>query len=103
MAKRKCIDCDEARIYSRRMALSIRKRSVETKARHLAARRGLSMTGAIEQALDNELARDHSVKEREFQEALAKLRNAQASFAANPPSGLTEQDIMGWDENGLPT
>ena len=85
------------------MALSIRKQSVEHKARALANRRGLTMTGAIEQALDNELARDETTKEREFQEALAKLRKVQASYAANPRSGLTEQDIMGWDENGLPT
>ncbi len=85
------------------MALSIRKQSVETKVRYLAGRRGLTMTGAIEQALDNELARDEARKEAEFQDAWAIVREAQAAYAAAPSTGLTEQDIMGWDENGLPT
>lgn len=85
------------------MAMSIRKQSVETKARALAARRGISMTGAIEQALDNEIARDEARKEAEFQEALAIVREASRAYMAAPSTGLTEQDIMGWDENGLPT
>jgi antitoxin VapB len=85
------------------MALSIRKQSVETKARALASRRGLTMTGVIEQALDNEIARDAAIKEAEFAEAWSIVREAQAAYAAAPSTGLTEQDIMGWDENGLPT
>ena len=85
------------------MALSIRKQSVETKARQVAARHGLTMTGAIERALDNEIARDEVRREAEFQEALAIVREAQLAYAAAGDNGLTEQDIMGWDENGLPT
>jgi antitoxin VapB len=85
------------------MAISIRKQSVESNARALADRRGVSMTGAIELALDNELARDAATKEAEFEEAWAIVREAQAAYAAAPSTGLTEQDIMGWDENGLPT
>ena len=85
------------------MALSIRKQSVETKARQVAARHGLTMTGAIERALDNEIARDEERKEAEFQEALVIVRAAQLAYAAAGDNGLTEQDIMGWDENGLPT
>jgi antitoxin VapB len=85
------------------MALSIRKQSVETKARALASRRGLTMTGVIEQALDNEIAKDETAREIEFQEALAIVREASRAYMAAPSTGLTEQDIMGWDENGLPT
>jgi antitoxin VapB len=85
------------------MALSIRKQSVETKARQVAARHGLTMTGAIERALDNEIAREDDDDEAEFQKTLAELKEISRAYLAHPPSGLTEQDIMGWDENGLPT
>lgn len=85
------------------MALSIRKQSVELKARALAARRGLTMTGAIEQALDHELARDEGEKEERRRRARAIVREIQDAVAALPDSGLTEDEIMGWDENGLPT
>ena len=85
------------------MALSIRKQSVETKARQVAARHGLTMTGAIERALDNEIARDEADFETELQETIAMLRENSRAYMAAPSTGLTEQDIMGWDENGLPT
>lgn len=85
------------------MALSIRKQSVELKARALADRRGLTMTGAIEEALDNELARDEGEKEERRRRARAIVREIQEAVAAMPDSGLTEDEIMGWDENGLPT
>lgn len=84
------------------MALSIRKQSVETKARQVAARHGLTMTGAIELALDNEIAREQNDEEAEFQRTLAELKEISRSYLALPSTGLTEQDIMGWDENGLP-
>jgi antitoxin VapB len=85
------------------MALSIRKQSVETKARYLASRRGISMTGAIEQALDNEIAKDEEDKDAEFERVWKQVREIQKAYAAAGWNGLTEQDIMGWDENGLPT
>jgi hypothetical protein len=85
------------------MGMSIRKQSVETKARYLAGRWGLTMTGAIEQALDNEIERDAAAKEAEFQAVWAQVREIQKAYAAAEPTGLTEQDIMGWDEDGLPT
>ena len=85
------------------MAMSIRKQSVEAKARTLADRRGITMTGAIEQALDNEIARDEDVKEERRRRMRAAVREIQDRVAALPDSGLTEDEIMGWDENGLPT
>jgi antitoxin VapB len=85
------------------MAISIRKQSVETKARHVAMRRGLTMTGAIELALDNEIARDKASKEAEFERVWTDLQEISRSYMAKPATGLTEQDIMGWDENGLPS
>lgn len=99
----KCIDTLAFCIYTSGMALSIRKHSVEGKARTLAARRGVSMTAVIEEALDKELARDEATIEAEYQEALAMLRPIQDAYAAAPKTGLSEQDIMGWDEDGLPT
>lgn len=85
------------------MALSIRKQSVELKARTLADRRGMTMTGVIEQALDNELLRDDEAKEERRRRAWAVVREVQDAVAAMPDNGLTEDQIMGWDENGLPT
>lgn len=81
------------------MALSIRNRSVEDKVRLLASRRRTSLTQAIEQAVDNELARQSS-KEEAF---LARIRDIQERVAKLPDTRLSEDEIMGWDENGLPT
>lgn len=85
------------------MALSIRKHSVEVKARELATRCGTTMTGAIEQALDAELSRRREFDEAEFERAWGDIRQIQKAYAALGSSGLSEQDIMGWDKNGLPT
>lgn len=85
------------------MALSIRKHAVEVKARELAARRGTTMTGAIEQALDAELGRDRKIDEAEFERTWAVVREIQAGYAALGATGLSETESMGWDEDGLPT
>ena len=91
------------------MAFSIRNGRVEEKARSYAAQQGTTLTGALELALDHALRAlevptfDDPEKEAAFQEWLKPIREIQDRVARTPDSGLTEDEIMGWDENGLPT
>jgi len=84
------------------MALSVRNRQVEDLARMLAYERGLSITDALLEALEarlrqlgpgNRLGRD-----------LAIMEEAARRVAAIPGvSGADEKDIIGYDENGIPS
>jgi antitoxin VapB len=85
------------------MAFSIRNERVEEKARRYAARHHTTLTGALELALDAAIARDADLRAEEYRRWKAEIRDIQAEVAKIPDSGRTEQDIMGWDENGLPT
>jgi hypothetical protein len=85
------------------LAFSIRSARVEEKARAYAARQHTTLTGALEKALDEALARDAADREAAFQAWYRPIRELQAAVALIPDSGLTEDEIMGWDENGLPT
>jgi antitoxin VapB len=85
------------------MAFSIRNDRVEEKARAYAAKMGVSLTGALELALDKAAAIDTKSREREYAEWKAFIRDIQAKVAQSSDTGRTEQDVMGWDENGLPT
>jgi hypothetical protein len=85
------------------MAFSIRNQQVEKKARAYAATRGASLTGALEMALDLALAHERHERDEAYNEWKAAIREIQKKVAQSPATGLTEQDIMGWDENGLPT
>ena len=85
------------------MAFSIRSSRVEEKARAYAAQQGTTLTGALEKALDQAIAEDAEAREAAFQEWYAPIRKAQAAWKKLPKTGLTEDEIMGWDENGLPT
>ena len=91
------------------MAFSIRNSRVEEKARSYAAQQGTTLTGALELALDKALhvperrPFDDPEREAAFQEWYRPIREASERIGALPDTGPTEQDIMGWDENGLPT
>ena len=85
------------------MAFSIRSSRVEEKARAYAAQTGTTLTAALERALDSAMTRDERDEEAAFEEWYAPIREMQARVARIPDSGLTEDEIMGWDENGLPT
>lgn len=85
------------------MAFSVRNMKVEEKARAYAARTGTTLTGALDRALDKAMAQEEIDREAAFQEWVAPIRAMQAEVAKLPRSGLTEDEIMGWDENGLPT
>ena len=85
------------------MAFSIRNPAVEAKARAYASQTGTTLTGALERALDKAMAQETLDREAAFEAWLAPIREIQARVALLPDTGLTEDEIMGWDENGLPT
>ena len=81
------------------MAFSVRNVRVEEKARAYAARHGTTLTGALDRALDQAMSQDEAA----FEAWVAPIRAMQAEVAKVRDSGLTEDEIMGWDENGLPS
>lgn len=91
------------------MAFSVRNTRVEDKARAYSARQGTTLAGALKLALDKAMRQptkptfDDPEKEAAYQEWLRQIREIQERVAKPPDTGLTGQDVMGWDENGLPT
>ncbi len=86
------------------MALSIRSRSVEEKARRYAALRRTTVTGAIEHALDRSLRDEAIEKERRIEEFRALVKEIQDEVAKMPIlDDRSPDEILGYDENGLPT
>lgn len=86
------------------MALSIKDEELDRRVRRLAKLTGTTFTASIRLAVDNELARREAGRDEDFQAFLAKIRTIQHRVAErslpNPPS---ENEIMGWDEHGLPS
>lgn len=90
------------------MAFSIRSAKVEQKARAYAARTGTTLTGALDRALDmamaqGAMAQDAVDRAAAFETWYAPIREIQKRVAALPSTGLSDDEIMGWDENGVPT
>ena len=85
------------------MALSIKSAEVERKVRKLAAATGESITAAISIAVDEQLKREE--RKRESKQFLIDDLMAIADHCASLPvlDDRSEDEIMGWDENGLPT
>jgi antitoxin VapB len=85
------------------MALSIKSREADQLARKLAAATGESITEAVTVAMRERLIREE--RKRQDKQALIADLMAIAQHCASLPalSSLTEDEIMGWDENGLPT
>ena len=85
------------------MALSIKSPEVERKVRKLAATTGESITTAISLAVDEQLKRDE--RKRENKANLVEDLMAIARHCASLPvvDDRSEDEIMGWDENGLPS
>jgi antitoxin VapB len=86
------------------MALSIKNAEVEKLARELARRRDVSVTEAIRQSLEREVARDRLVP-RYADSQLASImaiveRASQIPERENP---MGEDEILGYDEFGAPT
>jgi antitoxin VapB len=84
------------------MALSIKSPEADQLARELADATGETITDAVVGALRERLERQRR-KQRDPQ-LMADLM-AIADHCASLPvlNDLTEDEIMGWDENGLPT
>jgi antitoxin VapB len=86
------------------MGIIVKNRDTEKKIRKLAARTGESLTAAIDQAVDERLERlgPRKRKGRVNRKRLAELF---AYFDSLPKINehLTDDEIIGYDENGLPT
>ncbi|MGD0801197.1 MAG: type II toxin-antitoxin system VapB family antitoxin [Terracidiphilus sp.] len=85
------------------MALSIKSPEADRLARQLAAVTGETITIAITVAMRERLAREE--RRREEKQALVADLMAIAHHCASLPvlDTRTEDEIMGWDENGLPS
>jgi antitoxin VapB len=85
------------------MAISIKSPEADHLARQLAATTGESITVAITIAIRERLAREE--RKRESKRLLLADIMAIADHCASLPvlDSRTEDEIMGWDENGLPS
>ncbi|WP_159591524.1 type II toxin-antitoxin system VapB family antitoxin [Chelativorans xinjiangense] len=86
------------------MGMSIRNPEVERLARELAARRGISKTEAIRQALAHEVERERLVAKPPDPERHERLNRIIRQASRLPVlSDLSEDEILGYDEHGIPT
>ena len=84
------------------MGINIKHDAYEQAIRELAANRGLSLTDAIGMAVCNELERDREAERKA--DFIRQVREAQAIYAAAPIlDDRTPDEIIGYDEYGLPT
>ena len=86
------------------MGLSIKNDEVERMIRALAARRHMPMTEALRQLLAEEEARAAEAQAAEIETKVAAIRRIQQEIAAMPTiSDMTDDEILGYDENGIPS
>jgi antitoxin VapB len=90
------------------MALNIKDPETERFVRTLARRRGLTLTEAVRQAVENELEKDAMSEEekmRRIAEARRKLTALYKKYNITPTDHvMTKQDMddaIGYDENGF--
>lgn len=84
------------------MALSIKSIETEHLAREIAARTGESLTGAILKALEERLERLNN--NRRSQALAAQIDDILSRVDAMPDlDARTPDEIIGYDENGLPS
>ncbi|MBD0413381.1 type II toxin-antitoxin system VapB family antitoxin [Oryzicola mucosus] len=81
------------------MGMNIKSEKAQRLAKQLAAETGLSMTAAIEQALEAEIQRLHS--QRDVAERKRRVREIVDSFGPIP-EGVTSDHSDLYDERGLP-
>lgn len=82
------------------MGLSIKSDEVERLLREVAGRRGIGMTEALRQVLAEELERQRAARQAKYDALMEISRRG----AALPRLGaLSDDEILGYDENGLPT
>lgn len=86
------------------MALSLKDPETDRLARELAERTGESLTTAVREALRDKLSRIQYERSAEIEARLAAIQEIVARFNALPNlDDRTVDEILGWDENGLPT
>ena len=86
------------------MALSIKDPQIDRQVRTLAKRLNMSMTGAIRLAVDHELERTARFSPEEVERRLAALEALVGDIDRSKLDWtLTDDEILGYDENGLPT
>jgi antitoxin VapB len=85
------------------LALSIKAPEADRLARQLAATTGETMTDAVIVAIRERLEREQ--RKRQDTAALIEEIRAISHHCASLPvlDTRTDDEIMGWDENGLPT
>ena len=86
------------------MGLSIKNPEVERLARKVAKKRGLSLTGAIRYALE-QVDEKPKKADKATQERRRKALEKFVAECSKIPTNwdLTEDEILGYDENGVPT
>ena len=83
------------------MVLSIKNPEVERLARELAATTDESITDAVLIALRERLARQESARDRDrFVERIGRIGDDVRSYLVGDPR--TDDEIIGYDERGLP-
>ena len=86
------------------MALNIRDPEVHRLARAVADATGETMTEAVKTALQDRLRRVGQVSEEERRRRIAAMREFARKFQEAPVlDPRTPDEILGYDENGLPT
>jgi antitoxin VapB len=86
------------------MGIIIKNGQAEAKIRRLAKRTGESLTAAVEHAVDERLQRLGPAK-RKGRVNRKRLAEHLAYFRSLPNinENLTDEEIIGYDENGVPT
>lgn len=83
------------------MALNIKNKETERLARELARRRGTGVTEAVTAALQEELARERNrIREPDLLEKLNRIADEYSRLPVYDTR--TDDEILGWDEIGLP-
>jgi antitoxin VapB len=85
------------------MSILIRNPKTEKKIRQLAKRKGVTLTDAVDRAMDNELAQLGPARKRRKVDR-KRLAELLAYFDSLPKINehLTDDEIIGYDEHGLP-
>ena len=85
------------------MGIIIKNGQAEAKIRRLAKRTGETLTAAVERAVDERLSR-LAVPKRKGRVNRKKLAEHLAYFRSLPKINehLTDEEIIGYDENGVP-
>ena len=84
------------------MGLNIKNEEVHQLAREVARLTGESMTGAIQAALEEKLARLKNLREGQVAEKKRRLKEILETLPP-PPPGVTSDHSDMYDEDGLPT